>query len=202
MSMHVHELHAAMVHAPLGLLPMAAGLDLGAALTGSRGRLASTLWWAGATSGLVAGLTGMASSQQVQADEPASEMMWLHGVGNVLVLGTAIGMAAYRTTHRPTVTSATLGLVACGVSLFTAYLGGEMVYGRGVGVRAMPRYTRAGVSDSPKVLSRAALPKLLRDAGAGLAWLVRRTARTLRGRARVSRETFGLGESPVGVSVH
>jgi uncharacterized membrane protein len=201
MGMHVHELHAAMVHAPLALLPTAATVDLAAALTGSRhtARFGRQLWWVAAGSGLLAGMAGLAASQEVKGDSPrTSDMIWLHGVGNAgLVLG-ALGMVAWRRGHRPTVTQATLGLLACGMSLYTAYLGGEMVYGQGVGVRAMPGYTATGVAASPPLLSRAAPGAFLRDALQGLRWLVDRTRQAIAGRRPIDRRAFGYEGSPDG----
>jgi uncharacterized membrane protein len=198
MGMRVHELQAAMVHAPIAILPTAAAVDLVAAITGSRrqARLGRRLWWAGATAGLLAGLGGMAASQEVKVeDEPTSDMLWLHGVGNLgLVLG-AFGIAAWRSSHKPTVTEAAIGLAACGLSFYTAYPGGEMVYGRGVGVRSMPRYTATGVADSPPVLSRAAPGTFLRDAVRGLRWLIDRTGQALAGRKPIQRAAFGLEEA-------
>jgi uncharacterized membrane protein len=199
MAMRVHELHAAMIHAPLAILPTAAAVDLAASITGSRSgaRLGRRLWWVGAGGGLLAGVAGLAASQEVKIeDERTSDMLWLHGIGNfTLVLG-ALGIAAWRAGHRPTVAQATLGLAACGISLYTAYLGGEMVYGRGVGVRAMPRYTATGVEASPRVLSRAAPGTFLRDALNGLRWLFGRAGQVLAGRKPIERAAFGLKEAP------
>jgi uncharacterized membrane protein len=190
MGMHVHELHAALIHSPLALLPTAAAVDLAASITGSReqARLGRALWWAGAGSGLMAGIAGLAASQEVAGDgDRSADTIWLHGIGNAgLVLGAA-GMLAWRRRHRPTVTQATLGLVACGISLYTAYLGGEMVYGQGVGIRAMP-----GRSASPPLLSRAAPGTIVRDALQGLRWLVSRTREALAGRRPIDRRAFGF----------
>lgn len=193
--MRVHELHAATVHAPLALLPTAAAVDLVAAVTGNRvhAQLGRTLWWIGAGGGLLAGLAGAAASQEIRADdERTSDMVWLHGVGNVALVAGALGIASWRSTRGPSVLVSTLGLAACAASLYTAYLGGEMVYGRGVGVNAMPRYLRSGVGNSPPLLSRQAPRTFLRDALAGFAWLFRRAVETARGRHRVPRAAFGL----------
>jgi hypothetical protein len=67
-----------------------------------------------------------------------------------------------------------------------------MVYGRGVGVGPMPGYLHTGVGDSPPVLSRRAPGTFVRDAIAGLGWLVRRTVEVARGQRRISRESLGL----------
>jgi uncharacterized membrane protein len=195
MAMRLHELHAATIHAPLVVIPTAAAVDLAAAITGNRSyaRLGRTLWWVGAGSGLFAGLAGMAASQQVRADDQRTrDMIWLHGIGNfALVLG-ALGISLWRSARAPTVTQASIGLGASAASLYTAYLGGEMVYGHGVGVKAMPGYTGSGVEDSPPLLSARTPGKFLRDAIAGLVWLFRRGRQAALGREPVPRQSFGL----------
>lgn len=182
MTMRVHELHPSLVHFPLAFLPLAAGVDL---LTPRRGRalargdrLGKALWWMTVGSGLVAGLAGLAASQEVKArDEPVRDMMWLHGAGNVVVLTGALGMALWRRTHRASSGQALLGLLATGVSLYTAYLGGEMVYTHGVGVDPMPASAGAGVQRSAPLFSLRAPGILLRDAWRGLQWLLSYTGR-------------------------
>jgi uncharacterized membrane protein len=193
--MRVHQIHAALVHAPLALLPTAAAVDLAAAITGNRGQdmMGRVLWWVGAGTGLLSGLAGAAASQEIRADDDrTADMIWLHGVGNVALLTGALGLAAWRSAHRPSVAVAVLGLTASAASLYTAYLGGEMVYERGVGVSSMPRYLEAGVGNSPPVLSKRAPSTFLRDVVAGLGWLFRRTRQAARGVRPVSRESFGL----------
>src|SRR5262245_29180493 len=107
MAMHVHELHAAAVHAPLVLMPAAAAVDLGAAVSKNRRRaaLGRQLWWLAVGGAAVAGLAGLAASQEIKADDPASEdMLWLHGIGNFAILLGGVGMALWRTFRRPSAT--------------------------------------------------------------------------------------------------
>jgi uncharacterized membrane protein len=199
MAMRVHELHAAAVHAPLVLLPAAALVDLDAATRGGarRAALGRRLWWLGVGAAGLAGVAGLAASQEIKTDDPTSEdMMWLHGAGNVGILLSGAGMAIWRSFRRPSLGGALLGVGAAGLALYTAYLGGEMVYGRGVGVRALPRIAPTGVRRSPPVLSRAAPGAFARDAVAGLVWLFRRTARALLGRRPIDRNAYGLREEP------
>jgi uncharacterized membrane protein len=195
MAMRVHELHAASTHAPLVLLPVAALVDLTAALSGDRRQaaLGRKLWWWGVGAGALAGVAGLAASQEIKAEEARSEdMMWLHGVANFAIVLGATGIALWRTFRRPSVGAAAVGLGACGVAVYTAYLGGEMVYARGVGVRTMPWIAPTGVRRSPSVLSMAAPGTFLRDAVKGLGWLVRRTVRAFAGRQPVSRGAYGI----------
>jgi uncharacterized membrane protein len=195
MAMRVHEVHAAAAHAPLVILPAAALVDLAAVLSGDRrqAKLGRKLWWLGVSAGAVTGMAGLAASQEVKAeDERVSDMMWLHGVANFGILLGATGIALLRSFRRPSVGSAAVGLGACGVAMYTAYLGGEMVYRHGVGVRTMPWNAPTGVEHSPSVLSASAPGTFLRDALKGFSWLMRRTARALSGRKPVCRGAYGL----------
>jgi uncharacterized membrane protein len=197
MGMHVHELHAASVHAPLVLLPAASMVDLAAAVTGKAtyAELGRKLWWLGIGSGLLAGVAGAAASREIKVDDPDTEdMLWLHGIGNVCILLGAIGVALWRNRHPPSVAEGTIGLLASGLATYTAYLGGEMVYTHGVGIKAMPKFAPEGVRRSPPVLSREAPRTFVRDAISGLGWLIARSARVLRGRADLRRRAFGLSE--------
>jgi uncharacterized membrane protein len=193
--MHVHELHAATVHAPLVVLPAAALVDLAASLSGDRRQaaLGRKLWWWGVGAGALAGVAGLAASQEIKAEDARSEdMMWLHGAANFAILLGATGIALWRSFRRPSVASAAVGLGACGAALYTAYLGGEMVYAHGVGVRTMPWIAPTGVRRSPAVASASAPAAFLRDAVVGFAWLVRRTLRAFSGRQPVSRGAYGI----------
>jgi uncharacterized membrane protein len=193
MAIRVHELHPMLVHAPLVMLPAAATVDL--LSVGSSGRLRRSaysaigrkLWWGTAVSGLAAGLAGMASSQEVDADDHARDMMLVHGLGNVTLVVAALGLAVWRTTHRATPLSAGLGAGAMIAATYTAWLGGEMVYSHGVGVKARDEVA-ADPLRSPPLLSRHAPAAFARDAARGLAWLLRRGAASVRGRDRVRLE--------------
>jgi uncharacterized membrane protein len=187
MSMRTHELHPAIVHAPLVLLPATAILDLLAALSPLDRRLdraARRMWWATAGGGLVAGLTGMAASQEIALhDERARDMMFVHGFGNLTLVLSALGVAAWRTRNRASVTSAVAGLLASGAAIYTAYLGGELVYSHGAGVKALA----GAAAESPPLFSARAPGRLARDAVRGLGWLLSRGRRAVSGRQRVDR---------------
>jgi uncharacterized membrane protein len=176
MAMRLHELHPGTIHAPLLLLPTSAVLEVMA--VARRGRLrrlafdvaARNLWWGVAGSGLLSGLAGMAASQEVAVHDPrARDAMWVHGIGNLTLVIAAFGLAAWRTNHRASGATAALGVGATIGALYTAWLGGELVYGHGVGVKAM-----GGAETSPPLLSREAPGRLARDAMKGLGWLLTR----------------------------
>jgi uncharacterized membrane protein len=204
MAMKVHELHAASTHAPLVLLPAAAVVDLAAVITGKRSHasLGRKLWWWGVGAGAIAGIAGLAASQEIKAeDERSEDMMWLHGAANFAIVLGATGIALWRSFRRPSAGAAAIGRGACALATDTAYLGGEMVYAHGVGVRQMPWIAPTGVRRSPSVLSASAPGTFVRDVVKGFAWLIRRTVRAFSGRQPISRGAFGIEsiDRPAGI---
>jgi uncharacterized membrane protein len=184
MAFHAHELHPSVVHLPIALLPTAAVMDALAASAEDRtlDRVGCGLWWSVSAAGLLAGLSGMAASQEVRADEPrARRRLLLHGLGNAAVLTAALGVTLWRSARRASWGTAGLGLLATGVALVTASIGGEMVYSDGVGVKAQ------GVGNSPALFHRGGLQALLRDAVQGAAWLARNAGEALRWDATTKR---------------
>jgi uncharacterized membrane protein len=187
--MATHELHPSLVHAPLALLPAAAIADVVAAATRDRGldRMGRILWWATAATGLGAGLAGMAASQEIEVGERGRDVMFLHGLGNLALVVSALGVAALRSRRRATLTTGIAGIAAAGAAVYTAYLGGELVYGHGAGVKALGPDQRR----SPPLFSREAPATLGRDAARGLGWLLERAFRAVTGRERVDRGALG-----------
>lgn len=198
MAMRVHELHPTLIHVPLVLIPTATTVEL---LAATRPRLGSSrwaldavgrrLWWGAAAGGLIAGLAGMAASQEVRADDPAArDAMYVHGIGNLALVTAAFGLATWRAGHRATMGSGLLALGAAGAAAYTAWLGGELVYTHGAGVKSMSAEAPAGVGDSPPLLSLEGAGRLLTDAVQGLSWLLRSTGRAFAGRERLAPEAI------------
>jgi uncharacterized membrane protein len=200
MAMRTHELHPAVIHLPLTLLPTAAIVDLAAA-TGPRwnrtlDRAGTTLWWTAAGTALFAGLAGMAASQEVEVrSDRTRDMMFLHGIGNFTLVLAAFGVASWRARNRASYTSAVTGLVASGAAMYTAYLGGELVYTHGVGVKTLG----GAAAEAPALFSGHGLARLGRDAAKGLSWLLSRAARAVSGREKVDRAALGpIAEAGTG----
>lgn len=193
--MLLHELHPSVVHAPLALLPTAAVADLVAVAMRDKAwaKVARRLWVAGSLSGLFAGVAGLAASQEVRLETPrARDMTFLHGLGNATVLLGALGVTSWRLKRGPTVTSAVLGLAACGLALYTATLGGKMVYELGVGINPMPDSAPQGTLKGPPLLSRQAPVALVKDALQGVQWLVGRARALLSGERPLAPGAEGL----------
>ena len=191
MPMRTHELHPSIVHLPLVLLPAAAAVDFMAALAPRDRRLDATgrgLWWATAGGGLLVGLAGMAASQEIELrSDRARDMMFLHGIGNLGLVLSAFGVAAWRARNRASLTSAAAGLAAAAASAYTAYLGGALVYSHGAGVKPLG----GAAAEAPALFSRAAPARLARDAGRGLSWLLARGWRAVTERQKVDRGALG-----------
>jgi uncharacterized membrane protein len=191
MPMRTHELHPAIVHAPLALLPAAAMVDLMAALSPRDRRLdrwGRGLWWATAGGGLVVGLSGMAASQEIELrSDRARDMMFLHGIGNFSLVLSAFGVAAWRSRNRASLSSAAAGILASAAAMYTAYLGGELVYSHGAGVKPLG----GAAAEAPALFSAQGAERLARDAGRGLSWLLSRGWRAVTEREKVDRGALG-----------
>ena len=111
----------------------------------------------------------------VPPDAEAKNIMLTHGLINAALVGGAGAMACWRRSHAPTVTSGCIGLLASSVALYSAYLGGKMVYGKGMGARE---------KTSPPVLSKQAPWQLLKDAASGMRWLATSAAARVVGGTR------------------
>jgi uncharacterized membrane protein len=200
MALRTHELHPSVVHAPLVLLPATAILDLLAALRPWDRRLdraARRLWWVTAGGSLFVGLTGMAASQEIEVrTDRARDVMFLHGVGNFGLVLAAFGVATWRAGNRASLTSACAGLAATAASLYTAYLGGELVYSHGAGVKALG----GAAAETPALFSSAAPGRLARDAARGLSWLLRRGRRAASGEQPVDRGALFPGANGEGAA--
>ena len=205
METRVHELHPTLIHAPLALLPTTVIVDLAATFSGNRrlDKAGRALWWGVVGSGLLAGMAGMAASQEVKADKHPRDMMFLHGLGNVTLVVGALGVALWRTSHRASLFSNLVGLGAFAFASYTGWLGGEMVYTHGVGVKELTMKDGELDQLSPRLFSRQAPARILRDAVKGLGWLLGRARRVFSGVEQLDPSAYGvkaieqkLGEQP------
>jgi uncharacterized membrane protein len=134
-----HPIHPMLIVFPLGLLATAVIFDILYVAT-ANDDLATFSYYAlvaGVISGLLAALFGLLDWTKIPKDTRARRIGAVHGVGNVIVTGlfalslaSRWGDAAYLPTTLPMV----LGLIGAVIALFTAWLGGELVYRLRVGV--------------------------------------------------------------------
>jgi len=196
MKMLLHELHPAVVHAPLTLLPTATAADMIAVMSGSRAwaQVGRRLWVAGTVSALFSGVAGLAASQEVKLDEPrARDMTFIHGLGNAVISMSAIGVTLWRLRRPPSLGQTLIALMANAAAVYTASLGGKMVYELGVGVNRMPSDDRVGTLKGPPLLSREAPKALLRDGLQGVRWLISRAKSLFAGAQPLAPGAKGFG---------
>lgn len=196
MKILLHELHPAAVHAPLTFLPTATAVDMIAVMNGSRAwaKVGRRLWVAGTVSALFSGVAGLAASQEVKLDEPrARDMVFIHGLGNAVISLGAIGVTLWRLRRPPSLGQTLIALMANAAAVYTAALGGKMVYELGVGINRMPMDNRVGTLKGPPLLSREAPKALLRDGLQGVRWLISRAKSLFAGAQPLAPGAKGFG---------
>lgn len=137
MAMKLHEVHPSIVHFPLTLLPMSIAADTIGLITGNR-----RLMWLGkrgiaaaAVAGAAAGATGLIAQEEVNVEGETMDMLITHRNLNIGAVGAMSAMALARSQmDRPTLPYLLGGLATVGAAVYSAYLGGTLVYQHGVGV--------------------------------------------------------------------
>lgn len=198
--MLLHELHPATVHAPLALLPTATVADFIAVASGDKAwaKVGRRLWVAGTLSTLFSGVAGLAASQEVRMEDPrARDMVFIHGLGNAIISLGAVGVTLWRLRRPPSLGQCVVGLVANMAAMYTATLGGKMVYDLGVGINPMPADAATGTlkTKAPPLLSREAPVALVRDGLQGLRWLLDRARALVSGARPLHPEAKGFGQA-------
>jgi len=174
MAVKLHELHPALVHYPLALLPLSIGADLLGRVTGNEGLqdLGRRTMPLAAASGLIAGVAGLMAQTEVEAEGASMDLLKTHRTLNIGLVAITGALAVERMRNeKPSAAYLGLGLMGIAALAYSAYLGGEMVYRGGVGVEAAD-----GVRARPRVpeLSRKDAGNALRAAAADTAKGIRR----------------------------
>jgi len=137
--MRLSELHPALVHYPLALLPVAVGADAIASVTRDRelfavGRIGIVL---AAVSTAVAGVFGFIAQEEVDISDEARPVLQTHRTLNIVALGAITALAVVRARRKtPSLGYLIAGAATLGAVGFSAYLGGKLVYAHGAGVEA------------------------------------------------------------------
>lgn len=128
-----HPIHPMLIVFPLGLLATAVLFDILYVISGNAD-LATFSYYAlivGVVGGLLAAVFGLLDWLKIPKDTRARRIGALHGGGNVVLTGlfalsllTRWGNPAYLPNTLPLI----LGLLGGILALFTAWLGGELVY--------------------------------------------------------------------------
>jgi len=175
MAMRLSEVHPALVHFPIALLPVAVGADALGLMRGSRelhavGRVGIVL---AACSAALAGVFGFIAQETVELDREARPILQTHRTLNVVGLGVVTAMAIHRVARkRPSRGYLIAGLAAVATVSISAYLGGKLVYSHGLGVAKARGIDPSDPTVFPKPERRAA-KEAIRDLGLGVAHAAR-----------------------------
>jgi uncharacterized membrane protein len=133
-----HPIHPMLIVFPLGLLPVAAIFDIVYLYT-HNARWADISYWiiaAGIIGGLIAAVFGLIDWLAIPARTRAKYIGLVHGVTNVVVVVLFIVSWLMRRPNpaAPELLAIILGFAAVGLSFFSGWLGGELVYRLSVAV--------------------------------------------------------------------
>ena len=159
-----HPIHPMLIVFPLGLLATAVIFDVLYLITGNEDLAVFSFWaiLAGIVGGLAAAVFGFIDWLAIPRGTRAKQVGLVHGVGNLIIVGLfaiswflRLDSMAFGRNLLPFI----LALVAAGLALFTAWLGGELVYRLRVGVdddahldasSSLSRSGIAEVTDAPR----------------------------------------------------
>ena len=153
MAIQLQEMHPALVHLPIALLPLAVGADVFGSMTDNDSLLSFGQKAIGvaAVGAVASAVTGLIAGEEVNVEGASEDMLITHRNLNFIATVVAGGMALWRFNHRkPNAAYLSVGAVGVGVLAYTAYLGGKLVYDVGVGVEPAHGVYR---SDAPALKS-------------------------------------------------
>lgn len=179
MTMRLQELHAALVHMPITMLPVALATDAAGRISGSPSLLGAGKVAIAATAGgaAVAAIAGVLAQETTTFDAESRDLLVTHRNLNLGLIGLT-GLMATRRARRatPSLGYFAAGLAGLGVMTYSAYLGGLMVYQHGVGVEGAGKlrhedapYLDPERADEVAVTAAGHLRRGLRDVVATLA---------------------------------
>ena len=167
MTIRLEQMHPAMVHVPIAMLPVAIGADLLGAVADSDGMrsLARGAIATAAAGTVAAAVTGLIAGEEVNVEGRSRDRLMTHRNLNAVVTLTTCCLAMWRARHdRPNGAYFAAGLAGMGILAYTAYLGGQLVYDTGVGVGPAKGVYRP---DAPVLPDQAG--EFVRDAATDLA---------------------------------
>src|SRR5690606_24487764 len=175
MAIRLEEMHPTLVHLPIALLPLAVAADwIGAIRDDDALReVGRTAIRVAAVGAVAAASTGLIAGEQVNEGD-AHEMLATHRNLNAAATLATLAMASWRSrNHRPGALYLATGLAAVGVVGYSAYLGGKMVYAKGVGVSPAGGVYRPGAPTMRAGQLRAFVASALVDLFNGVRHMVR-----------------------------
>ena len=170
MPMKLQEVHPALVHFPITLLPLAIGADFLGRVRRKRELRTIGRWGiaAAAVSGVVAGLFGLIAQEEVNVEGETKDLLITHRDLNLGAVAVMTALALRRAQQdRPSIAYLLAGLGTIATVTYSAYLGGHMVYAHGVAVE-----NGAGLAEAVPELrpssTGAVARRAVRDLGSGL----------------------------------
>ncbi|EYF02190.1 Ferredoxin, 2Fe-2S [Chondromyces apiculatus DSM 436] len=156
-----HPLHSVLTDLPVGAWMTAQAFDMAGLLGSSRStrslqRSADILHALGLAGAMAAAVAGMADWSDTRGD--AKRLGFVHGMTNLVVAGLYGASLVARKRSRRTL-GITLSTVGFGLLGFSAWLGGELSYRHGVGMRGKAR-RRTKASPDQRDVTDASLPQL------------------------------------------
>ena len=140
MAMRLHEVHAALVHYPIALLPLSVGADLIARFADSDGaaELGRRTIGLAAGSAAASAVAGLIAQEGVKTHGEIShaELVTHRTLNLGAVAVTGLMALSRRGRRRAGWGYLAAGLATIGGVVYSAYLGGNMVYKHGVGVES------------------------------------------------------------------
>jgi uncharacterized membrane protein len=137
MAMRLQEVHPSLVHFPIALIPTALVADALGRVTGSKPLMETgrRLMPIAAASAALAGVFGLIAQESVKTDERSDPVLTTHRNLNAVLVVTTAAMAAKRARRsKPGLGYLLMGAAGTATMVYSAYLGGHMVYELGVGV--------------------------------------------------------------------
>ena len=135
-----HPIHPTLIVFPLGLLATAVIFDIIRIVTGNPtwSHVAFYMIAAGVIGGLAAAVFGLADWLAITSGTRAKRVGSIHGLGNlaVVLLFAASWWLRLPQPTEPTKLALTLSFLGGVLSLYTGWLGGELVFVRGIAVES------------------------------------------------------------------
>jgi uncharacterized membrane protein len=134
-----HPVHPMLIVFPLGLLSTAVIFDIAYVLSGNADLSVFSFWAliAGLVGGLLAAIFGLVDWLAIPSGTRAKRIGAMHGVGNLVVVvlfALSLFTRLSDNAYLPSVVPLIFGVLGVLLALFTAWLGGELVYRLQVGV--------------------------------------------------------------------
>jgi uncharacterized membrane protein len=136
-----HPVHAMLTDLPAALIPTGFALRLAGSISGERSvRQAGVICTGlGVASAVPTAVTGLADYLQMEVSDPAQKTGFIHGILNIAAFAAALGSLPGAGRKAPPGRGLALSGLATSILLFSALLGGDLVYLRGWRVKPIER---------------------------------------------------------------